>query len=442
MNQLKKYVLSAIVACNIFIIAGFWWMGSSVLFTDVSGGLLALGRLTGLLAVYFVLLQFMLMGRAVWVERTFGLDKLARIHRLNGYLSILFILIHPLLIIFSYSMSGKLNFLEQFGDFLWNYEDVLSATIAAIIFLAVVFFSIYIVRKHLRYETWYYVHVLTYLAVLLAFDHQLKIGGDFLVNKLFVNYWYLLYVFVFGNVVVFRFLKPIYGFFRHRFTVDELVQETPDTISVYLKGNNMSSFRAEAGQFVIVRFLMKKLWTQAHPFSLSFLPKDDRIRVTIKSCGDFTCKICDLKKGTRVLVEGPYGTFTVPEKSTARQKFLFIAGGVGITPLRALIEKVAPDHDVQLLYSSKTLQDTIFKKELDELAATYHFPINYILTDQKDFAGEQGRLDQEKVKRLVKDVAEREVYICGPKPMIDSLSKAVQELGVKRRSVHFEKFAL
>jgi len=443
MTQAKKYGIYFAFLGNLGIIIGFWWYTSHGLFgSDLSGILLALGRLTGLLAVYCVLLQFMLMGRAVWIEKVFGLDKLARVHRLNGYFSLGFILLHPLLIIMSYSMAGKINIVDQFLDLILNYEDVLSAEIAVMIFVVIVFLSITMVRKKLKYELWYYIHLFTYLAIFLAFGHQLKQGGDFLGNKYFVYYWWTLYIFVVANMAVFRFLQPIYKSLKYRYRVADIVAETSEATSVYINCKNLRKWKFKPGQFIILTFLAKKFWYEAHPFSLSYLPKNDRIRVTIKNSGDFTARIPTLKKGIPMIIEGPYGTFT-PQKNPDA-KYLFIAGGVGITPIRALIEQLAPTNDIIVLYSNKTLQDTIFKKELDELSQKHSFPLHYILTEQPDYAGEKGRLDQEKILRLVKDIKEREVYICGPIPMLDGMRKLIQEkeIGVQHNRIHFEKFAL
>ncbi len=440
-ESIKKYGIFAALCANIGVIIGFWWSVShKLLWGDASSILLALGRLTGLLAVLFVLLQFLLMGRPFWIEKIFGLDKLARIHHLNGYFSISFILLHPILLVTSYAITNKVGLIDQYMDFITNYRDVWQAGIAVVLFTSIVFLSIYIVRKRLKYESWYFIHLLTYLAVLLAFGHQLKIGGDLLMNKAFAYYWWVLYLFVFGNVLLFRFMKPVYNSLKYRFTVSDVVAETADTNSVYITGKNLHNFRTKAGQFIILRFLAKGFWWQAHPFSLSFVPKNNQIRITVKNCGDFTSKIREIKKGTAVYIDGPYGVFT-PEHG-ADVKYLFIAGGVGITPIRSMIEQIAEEHELMLLYANKKTTDIIFKKELEELKTQHGFSLHHVLSDQPDYEGEKGRIDKEKLLRLVKDIKEREIYICGPVPMMDGIIKILKEIGVKREQVHFEKFSL
>ncbi len=441
MNKFKKYLLYAFFDINLVAVLIFWWMGSGILLEsgNLPFVLLALGRLTGVLAVYFVLLQFVLMGRAVWLEQLFGLDKLARVHRLNGYLSMLFIILHPALLTISYGVMGKLGYIAQLIKFLKN-DDLLQAFISVIFFIAVVFLSIYIVRRHIKYESWYFVHLFTYLAVLLAWEHQLEMGGDFLSNPVFVYYWYLLYAFVFGNVLFYRFLKPILAYYKHQFFIQKVVQETPNAVSIFITGKDLAAFKADPGQFFIFRFLTKEFWWQAHPFSLSAVPNSNYLRITIKNCGDFTQKANQLKKGTKVFIEGPYGIFK--GKKDSNIKYLFIAGGVGIAPIRAIIEKIAPTSNLVLLYNCKSESELIFKEELDLLSKQHHFSVHYIISNQPDYTGEKGRIDEEKISRLVHDLHQREVYFCGPEPMLDSILDTLKSLQFKSNKIHYEKFTL
>lgn len=435
-----KWVLSILFFLNLFIILFFWLKGSAGAFgTDLSSNLLAIARLCGLLAVYSVLMQFVMRGRAIWVEEVFGLNNLYTAHRLNGYLVIILIYLHLTLMIISYSMIGKTDVISQIIDLLLHYDDVWQAAIAVILFTVIVGISIYIVRKRLKYETWYYVHLLTYLAIAFAWGHQLKLGSDF-TNQLFVYYWYALYIFVFGNVLIFRFLRQGLLFWRYRFRVENIVAEADGATSIYIGGKNLNRFTIQPGQFMILRFLDTKRWWEAHPFSLSFVPKDNLLRVTVKDVGDFTHEIHGLKKRTAILLDGPLGTFI--QNKAHSDKYLFIAGGVGITPIRGLIEEIAPQKkDLVLLYSNKT-QDIIFKEELDNLSKAHSFPLYYIVTQDPNFKGETGRLDAEKIKKLCPDFLERDIYLCGPVPMMEAIIKDLKSLGVPHSQLHYEKFTL
>ncbi len=441
MALVKHFILYVLAATSLLILFFFWWMGSSESFGNgTPGQLLGLGRLTGLLAVYAVLFQFLSMGRALWLERIFGLDRIANVHRINGYISLLLIIVHPIFIVYSYALVAQADIITQISRFIVFYHDLAQAAVAVLLFIGVVFLSIYIVRKKLKYETWYFTHLFTYLAVVLAFGHQLELGGTILSNQYFRMYWLFLYFFVFGNVLIFRFLRPAYYYLRHRFVITEVIQETSDTFSLLIGGKNLSNFLVNPGQFMIFRFLSKGFWTQAHPFSLSSLPYSDHFRITIKACGDFTKKLSNITPGTKVLIDGPYGIFTAPDKSSRR--YLFIAGGVGITPIKTLLDQLAPSHDVVLFYNNKSSTDIIFKQELDLLSKQYHFPIHYIMSAEESYGGERGRVDKEKLLRLTPDFMDREIYVCGPVPMLLSLKEILcKELSFPKRKLHYEKFS-
>lgn len=437
---MKKIVYSLLFG-NILVILIFWWIYSHTLFTSrIDDVLLAFGRLTGLLAVFSILTQFMLIGRAIWIEKVFGLDKLTRVHRLNAYCSLTFMVLHIVFLTLSYAVTTHSNLVAQFVSFITSFEDVLNAFIAFLIFLGIIFTSIYIVRRKLKYELWYFVHLFTYLAVLLAWGHQLKNGGDFIESKAFTYYWYILYIFVFGNHLIFRFVKQWYNFFKYRFKVQKVVAETEEATSIYIDGKNIQTFTIEPGQFMIFRFLNTHFWWQAHPFSLSNIPQNT-LRITVKNVGDFTSAIKDIQPGTPVVIDGPYGIFT--ERSSQKNKILLIAGGIGITPIRSLIEYMAHNKDVVLLYSNKTEKEIVFKKEIDELSKKYKFPAYYILSQEQGKEGMiSGRIDGEKIKKLVPDIMEREVYICGPQLMTDAIKRDLTTMGVSPNLIHFEKFSL
>lgn len=438
----KRRLFWILLFINPAIIALFWANSSGQLVVNNSPSsiLLGIGRLAGLLAVYCVLLQLILIGRVKWVEQTFGLDKLSIVHHYNGYAAFFFMVSHALLITLSYSSVSNVSLYSQLVDFFYNYGDVWQAMIALCLFVLIIVFSVAIVRTRMKYEAWYFIHLLTYAAILLAYGHQLKLGGDFS-QAAFSWYWYALYAFAVGNLVFFRFFRPLFNFWKHRFTVEKIARETHDTVSVYIGGQNLASFPAHSGQFMIVRFLQRGFWWQAHPFSLSHPPTSNFIRLTIKNVGDYTSRIPELKAGTRVIIDGPHGVFT--RQSAQRKEFLLIAGGVGITPIRSLLQELAEEgSNVVLLYGNKTDRDIIFEQELARLQKRFGITIHHIMSAQGNWNGLQGKIDKEMIGKLVPDAAAREVFLCGPPPMMKSVKASLQELGLPKEYIHYEKFSL
>ncbi len=441
---MPKSFLVAIILSPLPIITYFWWQGSgSTLTLPILSptNFIIIGRLAGLLAVYSVLLQVTLIGRFRWLESSFGLDKLAKIHKKNGRLALIFLLIHFGLILLGYSEIQNRDPITELLALFQTYPDVLKAFLGLNLFLLAIFSAI-VLAKRVSYEVWYFVHLVVYAAILLAFSHQFTVGSDLLSQPLFRYFWYGLYLFVFGNLLVYRLIRPLYLFQKHQFKVEKVIPETKEASSVYITGRYLDSFQRAAGQFFFFYFLAPGFWWQKHPFSLSCSPSENFLRITPKAVGDYTSKIPLLSPGTKVIIDGPYGTFT--KAFATKDKFLFLAGGIGITPIRSLIGDLAPTgQDLLLLYSNKTKEDIVFEEELYELTIKYKsLKVVHILTDETKWKGEKGRLDTEKLTRLVPDLSSREVYICGPAAMIKDLTQICHQLGVSKGALHSELFEL
>ncbi len=439
---MRKNWFYLFLAINLFIIFWFWWQGSGILFrTSMSSAFLAIGRLMGLLSVFFVLLQLLMIGRTGWLEKNFGLDRLSRLHHLNGTFLITFIIAHPIFLALGYSANTGLGFFSQILDFIRNFEDVLAAAIGLFLFLFVVGYSLYLVRARVKYEWWYFSHLFTYLAIALAFSHQLGLGGDFAGNALFTYYWYLLYAFVLASLAFYRIFLPLWNFKNFRFYVKEVKAENEKVTSVYISGKNMEKFKIQAGQFMIVRFLQKGFWWQAHPFSLSAAPNGQTLRLTIKNVGDYTSTIKLLKPGTKIIIEGPYGIFT--ENFSKSDKILLIAGGIGITPIRALAEQISKNgKKAALIYGNKTFKDIVFLDELNNLSKSASLPVFHVLSQETNPNFKHGHIDLDKIKEAVPDFQQRDIYLCGPKGFMESLVNAFLKAGILPDKIHFENFSL
>ncbi len=231
--------------------------------------------------------------------------------------------------------------------------------------IAVTVTSVVIVRRRLRYETWYFVHLYAYLGVALAFSHQLATGSSFVGRPGARAYWYALYAITLGALVVFRIGLPLWRSARHRLRVLRVVDEGPGVVSLEIGGRQLGRLRARPGQFFTWRFLTRRHWWEAHPFSLSAAPDGRRLRITVKALGDHTRSLRDVEPGTRVIAEGPFGGFRPTGRGVA-----LIAGGIGITPVRALLEDLPGD--VAVVYRVAREEDVILRSELDELAHVHY----------------------------------------------------------------------
>jgi predicted ferric reductase len=430
----------AVLVVNALVILGFWWASSGFELTHSRSDFFnGVGRVTGLLGAYLALWQLLLMARLPWMERCFGLERMAVLHRWNGYLVLALIVGHGVFQTLGYQLGDGKDIASQLADFIKSYEGVLGAIVALGLFVAVVVLSVTIARRHLAYETWYFIHLYAYLAVALAFSHQVATGVDFIGNPLFVAYWYALYVATIGSLIWFRLMAPLGLYFRHRFRVQAVEKEGRGVFSVYVTGRDLDRFEVQAGQFAIWRFLDARRWWQAHPFSVSAVPDGRRMRITIKNIGDFTGGIHALKPGTPVLVDGPFGKFI---ERPANPRVLLIAGGIGITPIRPLAEEMAADgFDVRVLYRAHGEGDLVFKKELDALVAHHGIHVDYLLTQSGGrHSNSETWFAPSTMRRLVPDIADRVVYMCGPSGMMTLLRSSLEAIGVPAERIRTEVF--
>ena len=432
---MKRVFLYGVFAANLAVTVFFWWQGSGILlYGETAHILIALGRLAGLISMLFILTQLVLVGRIKYVEREYGHDKLNQLHRLLGKSLIFVLIFHPILLTIGYAMTHDVGIVSQFFDFIYNWEGVRNALIGFLLLCFIVSISIAIVRRKLRYETWYFTHLFIYVAIYLFFSHQIK-TADVSSGAAFM-YWYGINYSVFGLLLTYRFLRPLYLFWKHRFYVAQIEKETPTVHSLYIRGKDMQDYHFEPGQFANLTFIRRGMW-YTHPFSFSKAPDGQSLRFSIKSSGDFTSMIPSIGVGTKVVIDGPLGVFV--ERKSLRTKFLFIAGGIGITPIRAMVEALKKQKaDLVLLYGNRTDQDIPFEKELQALGIKH----THVLSQGTRTGYERGFIDGEKIKRLVPDFMEREVYLCGPPVMMKSVMKELETCGVAKDAIHFEIFAL
>jgi predicted ferric reductase len=406
---------------------------------DLGTALTSLGRLTGLLGSYLALVQILLLVRVRWLERLAGFDALTIWHRRNGKVCLLLLLAHTVLITAGYTLTGRTSLWNEISKLLTSYDDMITATVGMGLLIVVVVTSLVIVRRRLPYEVWYAVHFATYAGIALAFAHQLSDGGDLASDTVARDYWIALYVVTLAAIVGFRLLVPLWQALWHQMRVERVVSEGPGVVSLVISGRRLHRMGARSGQFFLWRFLTADGWWQSHPFSLSAPPTGDRLRVTVKALGDFSARVARLAPGTRVVAEGPFGTLT--EAVRTRRRVLLVAGGVGITPLRALFEDLpARPGELTLLYRAVDAPDLVFRAELDALAARRGAEVHYVLGDHREPAN-RVLLGPAHLRGLVPDVRSRDVYVCGPPAMTAVTEQTLRQLRVPRHQVHVERFA-
>ncbi|MFJ2645645.1 ferric reductase-like transmembrane domain-containing protein [Streptomyces sp. NPDC087420] len=432
-----RTLLAACWAGAVAVMA-LWWQNTPVVHVDMAEWLIGGGRLTGLLGGYTIAIVILLMARVPALERRVGSDRVTRWHAMSGRYAVSLVLAHLLLTIGGYSVQANTGFVEQTVVLVLDFPRMIEATIGTAILLLIGFVSARAVRRRMRYETWYYLHLLTYVAVYLTFWHQLAAGAEFVANPMARTAWYALYGAAGLLLLWYRVLAPIRLNRRHRMRVEKTVYESPGVVSVLITGRRLHRLGAQPGQFFRWRFLTDGLRWSSNPYSLSAPPRPDLLRITVKANGEHSEAVAGLRPGTRVWAEGPYGAMTAARRS--QEKVLMIAGGAGITPMRALFETLPGEPgDLTLLYRASKTEDLALWGELRRIASARGARLLYAVNGPD---GVRPEITPQRLRELLPDIDDHDVYVCGPTGLARQSYEALRAAGVPARRIHHESFEM
>jgi predicted ferric reductase len=426
------------------LLVSYWWAagGGIADLASWTSGPTSLGRLTGLLAADLLLLQVLLMSRLPVLERAFGQDRLARMHRVVGFTSFDLMVAHVVLITWGYA-GGRIGALPGTAvDLVLNYGGMLLALAGTACLVMVVVTSVRAARRRLRYESWHLIHLYAYLGVGLALPHQLWTGQEFLTSRAATLYWWCLWGAALASVLVWRVGVPVLRSLRHDLRVTGVVREADDVVSVYLHGRRLDRLPVEAGQFITVRFLTGPGWMRGNPYSLSAAPVGDSLRITARALGDSSRTLAAVPPGTRVIFEGPYGRLSARARSQPR--VALIGAGVGIAPLRALAEGL--DYrpgDAVLLH--RYTDQALFAREFEVLGRERGLAVIDLPGRRRAPGSWLGpylwqHSDESVLLSWIPDVADRDVYICGPAAWAASVQRCAEAAGTPPDRIHVEIF--
>jgi predicted ferric reductase len=433
-------VLWLVLFGNGAVILWLWLHGGGVSAVHGAADLwTSVGRVTGLFAVYLALVQILLLSRLPPLERLVGFDRLTVWHRRNGLACIVLTVAHVVFITIGYAGTDQVLIPQEVSRLLSSYPGMITATVGTAIMLAVVVASLVVVRRRLPYEAWYAVHLTVYVGIVLAYLHQLPTGNEFAANPAQRDYWIALYVVVLALLLSFRVVRPAVLAWRHRLRVAGVVPEGPDVVSVYISGRHLDRLAARGGQFMIWRFLTPGRWWQAHPFSLSTAPGGRTLRITVKGVGGYSKSLAALPVGTRVLADGPFGRFTLAARRCPHT--VLIAGGIGVTPLRCLLEELPGGGEIHLIHRAVSEADLVLREEIATLARTKQAVVHHVLGDHRA-RGAARLLSPEHLLELVPRVAVSDIFLCGPPRMMAHVTASLHALGVPSHHIHSERFAL
>jgi predicted ferric reductase len=394
----------------------------------------------GFVGLSILTLQFALIARFKAVAAPFGIDVLQQYHVQITFVGLAFALAHPVLL---FVADSKYLPLLNLATAPWRARF---AFISVVALLVLVGLSVWRRALHLSYEWWQATHgLLAVIVVLFALLHASLVG--YYVTGLLRRVVYDGYI---GTLILLlvwiRLVSPLIRL-RRPWRVVRVDADRGGASTLVIEPVGHQGFRFDPGQFGWIAVGRSPFAITQHPFSFSSAadpPRGGPVAMTIKAAGDFTKTVPDVTPGTRVYLDGPHGVFSMDRRQAPG--YVFIAGGVGVTPLYSMLLTMREREDVRpvtLFYASATWDDVVFRDELAELSESMpNLRVVHVLERPPEgWTGESGYITPDLLRRHLPSQYRRYEYlICGSSVMMDAMEKALTEVGVPFRQVSTERF--
>lgn len=397
-------------------------------FVDLNTITTSIGQILGLVGMTLFSINLILAGRFKFLDKYFkGLDKVYANHSKIGSIAFSLILFHPLLLVVKYlaiSTNQAAMFFVPFVSI-----PITWGILSLLLMIILLSFTLYIKLKH---HIWKMSHKFMTLAFFFAVLHTLFITSD-VSRNIFLRY----YILILAGVALFVIIrKAIFDYFinnKLKYKVKNILQLNKDILEIEMEPVS-KKINFISGQFAFFNFIGTDVSSESHPFSLSSFPEKNNLKITVKSLGDYTNLLNNLKINDDVLVDGPYGQFSYKNVSSKNQ--IWIAGGIGITPFYSMAQAIGEDYNIDFYYSVKEESEAIYIKELQDISAKNpNFKFN--LWSVKD----KGYINGEFISQISGGTKDKDIFFCGPPVFMESLKNQFLELGVDIKKIHYENFS-
>ncbi len=397
-------------------------------FLDLHASLHSMGQLSGLFGLTLIAINLILSGRFKRLEGFFGgMDTMYLLHHLLGGIGFIFVLLHPLFLAGAYYLDSPLAASQLLLLGPSFYKNL--GNISLLMFMGLIVLTLFV---KLPYELWHKTHKLMGVAFLLGGVHAYFTGSNVRASLLLQG---VILGLTIAAMLVYLY-RTIFGrflVFRYRYVIDSITPLTKEVTEIILatKGERI---RFQPGQFAFFTFSLANGNKETHPFSISSSQDEKTIAITVKALGDFSAKATQLKTGSAVWVEGPYGHFLTNQAPAQ----VWIAGGIGVTPFASrVMSGLQAYKQVDFFYTASDASEMVYAKELMNQSEQFtQLKLHLHATKEK------GRLTVESLKEHINNMRKRIYYLCGPVPMMTSLRHQLIQAGVPDTQIYMEQFSI
>ena len=420
-------------------------LGAGAVFRPVSASdslFINLSVALGYVGFSIMAMELALLSRVKGATAAFGLDALRLVHKRIAYVALVLVLIHPLVLLLAGYPWQMLLLGPQVP---WAIMLGTLATIATVLLIV-----LSLGRKWLRmpYELWQITHGILAIAIIAAAALHILEAGRYS-QLLPMRVAVVLYL---ASLIVlffyFRIAKPMRSLSRP-WRVIENRPELGRSQTLRLKPDGHPGWAFEGGQFAWINLARWPFTYSRHPISFSssgeLASETGEAALTIKALGDWSSKrVAAVRPGDRVWLDGPHGVFTIDR--IQGPGYVFIAGGVGITPIHSMLATMADRGDLRpviLFFAGQDADSLTLREEVLALRSRMNLQVVLTLTDPPPvWGGEIGRITPQMLLRYLPAKAYRRwmYIICGPNAMIDAMETALETIDVPPENVHAERF--
>ena len=399
--------------------------------SQISSTTLYLSAVTGYIGIVLLLWMYILGAKSVMSLVFHDLAPVLKVHKKLGKWGSLLILLHPLLIAYSYGESLLYGVIPQIGTEFERHVTLGRIAFALLVLTWVL--SVYF-RKRLGYRPWKYIHYLAYICVPFALLHVPDVGSQYMKYQSVKLYFFLL-VLTFLIFTVIR-IRSLFNLDKHAYTISGNKKIRDGDYLPWLSPVN-SRVAPRRGQYV---YLKSGYISEDHPFSMTqYNETNGDLYITYRVFGEYTRYLTTLDEGQKVFVGGPFGSFTKEIDDQPASPVVYIAGGIGITPFVDRILRENGHREQWLFAANRSHESAVFVPTLQPILGAHCVSI-YSEGAVSRPGEESGFLTSDIIHRYLTNPDQYHYYICGPPPMMKAVKATLRDMSIAPSQIHIEKF--